>query len=105
MVIIRTIQECVTERNRQPLKIRLRSFRLGLDKRISEMKTGTVKWFNKNKGFGFIVPEDGSKDLFVHYRSLQTPGVRFLSEGQKVSFQVESSPKGSEAKQVVVEET
>ena len=49
---------------------------------------GTVKWFNPNKGYGFISPEDGSKDVFVHVSSLEKSGLRILSEGQNVSFQV-----------------
>ena len=49
---------------------------------------GTVKWFNPNKGYGFISPEDGSKDVFVHISSLEKAGLRILSEGQKVSFEV-----------------
>ena len=49
---------------------------------------GTVKWFNPSKGYGFISPEDGSKDVFVHMSSLEKSGLRILSEGQKVTFQV-----------------
>tara|TARA_B100001741_G_C16322807_1_gene491230 strand:+ start:286 stop:486 length:201 start_codon:yes stop_codon:yes gene_type:complete len=49
---------------------------------------GTVKWFNPNKGYGFISPEDGSKDVFVHISSLEKSGLRILSEGQNVSFEV-----------------
>ena len=49
---------------------------------------GTVKWFNPNKGYGFISPEDGSKDVFVHVSSLEKSGLRILSEGQNVSFEV-----------------
>lgn len=66
------------------------------------MLTGTVKWFDSAKGFGFITPEDGSKDVFVHYSSIATQGYRSLSEGQKVSFDVENGPKGPQAINVQV---
>ena len=52
------------------------------------MKTGKVKWFNENKGYGFIAPDDGEKDGFVHYTALEKDGIKNLSEGQKVSFDV-----------------
>jgi CspA family cold shock protein len=58
--------------------------------------TGTVKWFNTQKGYGFITPADGGKDVFVHVNSL-APGVRALAEGQAVSFEVQSSQKGPQA--------
>ena len=51
------------------------------------MATGTVKWFNPNKGYGFIQPEDGSKDVFVHISALERAGIQSLNEGQKVSFE------------------
>ena len=57
---------------------------------------GTVKWFNPNKGYGFITPEDGSKDVFVHVSSLEKSGLRILSEGQNVSFEVATN-KGKTA--------
>ena len=53
------------------------------------MVTGTVKWFNTTKGFGFIVPEDGGKDVFVHITAVQSAGLHGLDEGQKVTFDVE----------------
>jgi len=59
--------------------------------------TGTVKWFNESKGFGFITPEDGSKDVFVHYSAIQGGGFKTLAEGQRVSFEVEQGPKGPSA--------
>ena len=56
---------------------------------------GQVKWFNESKGFGFITPADGSKDVFVHFSAIQVDGFKTLEEGQKVTFDVESDPKDS----------
>lgn len=67
------------------------------------MATGTVKWFNEAKGFGFISPEDGSADVFVHFSALGGSGFKTLAEGQAVSFQVENGPKGPQAAQVQLE--
>ncbi|MEX0951545.1 MAG: cold-shock protein [Gammaproteobacteria bacterium] len=64
------------------------------------MMTGTVKWFNESKGFGFIQPDDGSKDVFVHYSAIEGAGFRSLTEGQKVSFEVQKTPKGLAAANV-----
>ncbi len=61
------------------------------------MHTGTVKWFNETRGFGFISPEDGSKDVFVHYSSIQKDGFKTLAEGQKVDFEMKQGPKGPQA--------
>ena len=61
------------------------------------MAIGTVKFFNTAKGFGFIAPEGGSKDVFVHASAVEAAGMRTLSEGQKVSFDVQPDPKGSKA--------
>jgi cold shock protein len=58
------------------------------------MATGTVKWFNSTKGFGFIQPDDGSKDVFVHIRAVERSGMGNLREGQKVSFDLESDRQG-----------
>jgi len=64
------------------------------------MVTGTVKWFNDAKGFGFITPESGEKDLFVHFSSIQAGGFKSLTEGQRVSFDVTSGDKGPQATNV-----
>ena len=61
------------------------------------MTTGTVKWFNESKGFGFITPNDGSKDVFVHFSAIASGGFRTLAEGQQVSFTVEAGNKGPQA--------
>jgi cold shock protein len=62
--------------------------------------TGTVKWFNDTKGFGFITPEDGSKDCFVHHTAIQGNGFRTLAEGERVEFDVIQEPKGPKAANV-----
>ena len=64
------------------------------------MRIGTVKWFDESKGFGFIAPDDGSKDVFVHYSSIEGSGFRTLAENQKVEFESETGPKGLHAIQV-----
>jgi len=61
------------------------------------MSEGTVKWFNDAKGFGFITPSDGGKDLFVHHSNIKASGFRSLTEGQKVSYEVQDGPKGPAA--------
>ena len=65
------------------------------------MARGTVKWFSDQKGYGFITPEDGSKDLFVHHTAIKGEGFKSLQEGQGVEFQVTSGPKGPQATDVV----
>jgi CspA family cold shock protein len=67
------------------------------------MATGTVKWFNEAKGFGFIAPDDGSDDVFVHFSSIQSEGFKTLAEGQKVSFEIGQGQKGPQAQNVVPE--
>jgi CspA family cold shock protein len=64
------------------------------------MSTGTVKWFNDAKGFGFITPEDGGKDLFVHFSAIQSSGFKSVKEGDKVTFEVGQGPKGPSASNV-----
>jgi cold shock protein len=61
------------------------------------MPTGTVKWFNPDKGFGFITPDEGSKDLFVHHSDIAREGFRTLDEGMKVTFDTETADKGPKA--------
>jgi CspA family cold shock protein len=64
------------------------------------MATGTVKWFNESKGFGFITPEDGGKDLFAHFSAIQEQGFKTLKEGQRVTFDVTTGPKGPQASNI-----
>ncbi len=66
------------------------------------MATGTVKWFNSDKGFGFIAPDDGTADLFAHHSAIMTSGFRNLEEDQKVQFDAERGPKGMQAANIVV---
>ena len=61
------------------------------------MASGTVKWFNETKGFGFITPDDGSKDVFAHFSAIASEGFRTLTEGQKVTFDVVEGQKGPQA--------
>ncbi|MDH5183228.1 MAG: cold-shock protein [Gammaproteobacteria bacterium] len=65
------------------------------------MATGTVKWFNESKGFGFISQDDGGADVFVHFNAIQGSGFKTLAEGQAVTFEVENGPKGPQASNVV----
>jgi len=64
------------------------------------MAQGTVKWFNPDKGFGFIAPDDGSADVFVHFSAIESAGYRTLEENQKVEYNVTQGPKGPQAAQV-----
>jgi CspA family cold shock protein len=66
-------------------------------KKEVRMSTGTVKWFNDDKGFGFITPDDGGKDLFAHHSAIQADGFKSLKEAQKVSYDVTQGPKGPAA--------
>ena len=63
-------------------------------------QTGTVKWFNEGKGFGFIAPDDGSKDLFAHFSEIKTTGVKTLAEAQRVEFEVTEGRKGLQASNI-----
>ena len=65
------------------------------------MARGTVKWFSDEKGYGFVTPEDGSKDVFVHHSAIQGEGFKSLSEGQMVEFETTQGPKGPQASNVV----
>ncbi len=66
------------------------------------MQTGTVKWFDDAKGFGFIAPKDGGKDVFVHHSAITGSGFRSLAEGQTVTYEVQNGPKGPQAANVQV---
>ncbi|MFQ5756952.1 MAG: cold-shock protein [Acidiferrobacterales bacterium] len=64
------------------------------------MSTGTVKWFNESKGYGFITPQDGTKDVFVHHSGISGSGFKTLAEGQRVTFSIQQGPKGPSATDV-----
>ncbi|MCW8091331.1 transcription antiterminator/RNA stability regulator CspE [Alteromonas sp. ASW11-130] len=68
---------------------------------MSNSVNGTVKWFNEDKGFGFLTPSEGGKDVFVHFRSIVAEGYKSLSEGQQVQFVIEQGQKGPQAANVV----
>jgi len=69
-------------------------------RKVADMATGTVKWFNDSKGFGFITPDDGSEDLFAHFSAITMNGFKTLKEGEKVSFDVVQGPKGKQASNI-----
>lgn len=64
--------------------------------------SGTVKWFNEEKGFGFITPDEGGSDVFAHFRAIASTGFKTLQEGQKVTFNIEQGQKGLQATNIVV---
>lgn len=66
------------------------------------MATGSVKWFNDSKGFGFISPEGGGEDLFAHFSAIQSNGFKTLAEGQQVSFDITNGPKGKQASNIQI---
>jgi len=68
---------------------------------MSNTVTGVVKWFNEEKGFGFLTPSEGGKDVFVHFRSIASEGFKSLNEGQQVTFTIEQGQKGPQAANVV----
>jgi CspA family cold shock protein len=72
-------------------------------KGVFEMAVGTVKWFNDAKGFGFITPDGGGADVFVHFSAIRAQGFRSLKEGQRVQFEVVQGPKGMQAAEVTAE--
>lgn len=67
---------------------------------MSDVSTGTVKWFNEAKGFGFIAQENGGEDVFAHFRAIEGTGFKTLKEGQKVEFQITKGPKGLQASSI-----
>jgi CspA family cold shock protein len=77
-----------------------RKWQEGFCMQESGTQTGVVKWFNESKGFGFIKPDNGGNDLFVHFSAIKADGFRTLAEGQKVKFEVVRGPKGLQAQAV-----
>ena len=79
----------------------MREFPRGfINKEVFNMATGTVKWFNDSKGFGFVTPDDGGDDLFAHFSAINMSGFKTLHEGQKVTFEVTQGPKGKQASNI-----
>ena len=82
---------------RQPDVCEVRTFSAGQKEVVTQMAQGTVKWFNAEKGFGFIAQDGGGPDVFVHYSAIQSNGYRSLDEAQRVEFEVTQGPKGPQA--------
>ena len=87
------------DRKGAPVRLRRTALR-HIEKAVRSMARGTVKWFDGEKGYGFITPEDGGKDLFVHFSNISGSGFRSLEEGQQVQFEVGEGRKGPEATDV-----
>ena len=73
-----------------------------IEEKKDTMATGTDKWFNGDKGYGFIAPDDGSADVFAHFSAINSTGFRSLNEGDKVSYEVQQGPKGLQAANITV---
>jgi len=86
--------------NNTAFAIEAGAFKIVKDIKMSKL-TGQVKWFNESKGFGFITPADGSKDVFVHFSAINSDGFKTLAEGQNVEFTIQDSPRGPSAANVV----
>ena len=82
------------------LEFSRRFSRLQHSRDTKKMSTGTVKWFNDAKGFGFITPDGGGKDVFAHFSAIQGSGFKSLKENQRVSFEVTQGPKGAQASNI-----
>jgi CspA family cold shock protein len=85
--------------NRGALSARIKKKRINENTATGgmNMPTGTVKWFNNRKGYGFVVPDQGDEDVFIHFSSIQMDGFKTLKEGQKIAFEISEGPKGLHA--------
>ncbi len=92
---------CVSQEYTHGKNERYKFYGLSEGQRSTVVVTGTVKWFNGNKGFGFIVPDDGGDDLFVHHSEIKSEGYASLNEGQKVEFEIGEGKKGPCATNVI----
>jgi len=82
------------------IQVVFRGFPVFFKKGSNHMATGTVKWFNDAKGFGFVTPDDGGEDLFAHFSAINMSGFKTLKEGQKVSFDITQGQKGKQASNI-----